>query len=224
MLMNVLRYTVISFMSIALFGCPAARPKHISQPDAAPLHGTFIHPSSGMKFPVKVGEFERSSIVRHNIADPDLTIRYDLISLAVSVVVTVDIYPAPQLDTTGVPASMIATARENLSHQEFSTHMREIMSSHPGAALIQQDEFTLPQKSNPYLGNMAVFEYEDVFFRQQQVLHSTLYLFCFAGTEWTIKYQFTYPKNADVRHHIDHFMRNLPWTLRQPAPAGQSDG
>lgn len=219
-LMNVLGYGIIFCISIALFGCPAARPKHIEQPDAPPLHGTFTHPSSGMKFPAKVGEFERSSIVRHNIIDPELTIRYDLISMAVSVAVAVDVYPAPQLDTTGVPASMVAIARENLSHQEFGARMREITSAHPGAILIQEDEFSLPQKDNPYMGKMAVFEYEDVFLRRRQVLHSTLYLFCFAGGEWNIKYQFTYAKDADARYHIDHFMMNLPWTLIRSVPSG----
>jgi len=218
--MNFLRYIIIPSLSIVLFGCPAARPKHIEQPDATRHMGTFTHPSSGMTFPTTVGEFERSSVDRHNIADPDLTVRYDLISMAVSVVVTVDVYPAPLLDTAGVPASMVATARENLSHQEFGAGMREIMGLHPGTVMIQEDEFSLPQKNNPSVGKMAVFEYEDVFFRQRQVLQSTLYLFCFAGGEWTIKYLFTYPRNADARHHIDHFMRNLPWTLIRSVPTG----
>jgi hypothetical protein len=85
--------------------------------------------------------------------------------MAVSIAASVDIYPAPRLDTVGLPADTVATARENLSQQEFDSRKREIMGSHPGAVLIQEVEATLPQNANPYSGKMAVFEFEDIFLR-----------------------------------------------------------
>ena len=217
--MNVLRYSIILCMTIALSGCSAARPKPLAQPEEMPIQGTYTHSASGMTFPAKIGDFDRRAVLRKDTQRQDASVRYDLISMAVSVAVTVDIYPAPKLDTVGLPAGMVAAARDNLSQQAFESHRREIMSSHPGTVLIQEGEVSLPQSNNPYGGRMAVIEYEDVFFRQRQLVRSQLYLFCFAGGKWVIKYQFIYPKNADVLQEIENFLMKLSWTLKGPKPA-----
>lgn len=216
--MNMLKYIVIAFMSAALFGCPAARPRPLAQPEAIISRGTYTHPASGMTFPIKIGDFERSTVYRHDTGDIEVSAAYDLISMAVSITASVDIYPAPRLDTVGLPPDMIAVARENLSQQEFNSRKREIQGSHPGAVLIQEAEAALPQNANPYSGKMAVFEFEDIFFRELQLLRSKPYLFCFASTDWIIKYQFIYSKNADAQHDIETFMMSLPWTLKRAVP------
>jgi len=213
-------FACLPFLTIALPGCPAARSKPLAQPEIVKLQGTYTHPASGMTFPARIGDFERSAVLRKDTQGDHVSARYDLISLAVSVSVAVDIYPAPHFDTAGLPPEMVAAARENLSQREFEFRRRETMSSHPGTVLIQEGEVSLPQKDNPYLGRMAVFEYEDMFARQLQPLRSQLYLFCFAGNDWIIKYQFTYPRNADAMYEIENFMMNLPWTLKQPKPPG----
>jgi hypothetical protein len=217
--MNMLKYIVIAIMSTALFGCPAARPKQLAQPETITSRGTYTHPASGMTFPIKIGDFERSTVYRHDTGDIEVSAGYDLISMAVSIAASVDVYPAPQLDTVGLPSGMVATIRENLSQQEFDSRKRELLSSHPGTVLIQEVEVSLPQSNNPNSGKMAVFEYEDIFFRLRQSLRTKLYLFCFASTDWIIKYQFTYPKNADALQDIDNFMMNLPWTLKRAVPS-----
>lgn len=213
--MNMLATTVCSVLVIALCGCPVAGPKAAGPMDTVPRHAVFVHPSSGMTFPAAVGEFNRSTILRHGIVDPEVSVAYDLVSVALTVSAVIDINPAPSLDTTGLPAGMAALARENLTHQEYGASMREIMGSHPGAQLIQEGEYTLPQRANPFPGKMAVFEYEDVFLRQRQQLRSHLYIFCFAGDDWTIRYQFTYPKDLYAVPDIDSFLMNLPWTLKR---------
>ena len=218
--MNAFKYSFTPFILIALFGCTAARPRPLAQPEAMIAQGTFTHEASGMTFPLHVGDFERSTVLRKDTQGRHVSARYDLISMAVSVAVTVDIYPAPPLDTVGLPSEMVAVARENLSQQEFESRRRGIMSSHSGAVLVQEGELSLPQSVHPHPGKLAVFEYEDTFSRQRQPVRSQLYVFCFAGGDWVINYQFTYPRNADALQEVETFMTNLPWTLKRAAPMG----
>jgi len=218
--MTVFRHLIIFIIAIVLSGCPAARTKPLAQPEAVAIQGVYTHPASGMTFPTSIGDFERSAVLLKDTRGHYVNARYDLLSMAVSVAVDIDLYPAPHLDTVGLPSAMVGIARENLSQQEFESRRREAMSSRPDAVLVQEREITLPQSNNPFAGKMALFEYEDVFSRQRQLLRSQLYLFCFAGDAWIIKYQFIYPKNADASQEIENFMMNLPWTLKrfkQPA-------
>jgi hypothetical protein len=52
--MNIIKYIVIAIMSTAMFGCPAARPKQLAQPETITSRGTYTHPASGMTFPIKI--------------------------------------------------------------------------------------------------------------------------------------------------------------------------
>lgn len=215
--------SIISFLLVvSLLGCPAARTKPLARPEAVAIQGAYTHPASGMIFPAMIGDFERSAVFLRDTRGLHVSARYDLLSMAVSVAADVDVYPAPHLVTAGLPSEMVAAARENLSQQEFESRRRGIMSSHPDAVLVQERELSLPQSNNPFTGRMAVFEYEDVFSRQRQPLRSQLHLFCFAGGQWVITYQFLYPRNADASSEIETFLTNLPWTLKGPkAPAAR---
>jgi uncharacterized protein YigA (DUF484 family) len=87
------------------------------------------------------------------------------------------------------------------------------MHFRPGVILIQERKVSLQQGTATYLGRMATFEYEEVFTGQRQLLRSHLYLFCFVGDKWVIKYRFTHPRFFDATKELDEFMKNLSWTL-----------
>ena len=208
------KHGIILFLLLALFGCSPARPKPLAQPDVIVPQGDFVHAPSGMRFPQQVGEFERRAVQRKDTQGLDMSARYDLLSMSVTIAAAVDVYPLQHLDTAGLPPEMAAVARENLSQQTFDARKREFMGSRPGSVLVQEGDVSLPQNDNPFPGKMAVFEYTDVFQKERQTLRAHLYLFCFAGGGWAVQYQFTFPGNADALYAVEAFLSNLAWTLK----------
>jgi hypothetical protein len=217
---NTCAYLILAILSAALFACSPARPKPLAQPDVIVPQGDFVHAPSGMKFPQQVGEFERRAVLRKDTHGLDVSARYDLLSMAVSIIATIDAYPSPHLDAAEMPAEMVVLAQDNLSQQEFEVRRREILNAHPGAVVVQEGDTTLPQHNTPFMGRMAVIEYEDVFDRQRQLLRAQLHLFSYAAGEWSISYRFTYPRNADASQEIEHFMATLPWTMKRSRSSG----
>jgi hypothetical protein len=189
------------------------RPRHFAQPEVIAAQGMYTHTASGMLFPANVGAFQRSKILRYDTKDLDMSAGYDLASMAGSVAATVYVYPAPSLVSIGSPPDVVAAARENLSKNEFEARKREILNFRPGAILVKEMDVSLQQGNTLYSGKMATFEYMEVFGGLRQPLRSHLYLFCYAGSKWVIKYRFTHPTDYDASKDIDDFMKNWHWTL-----------
>lgn len=211
--MKTFRYIITLLIAMALFGCPTMRPRYLAQPEVIKAEGTYTHAASGMIFPSRVGNFWRSNVIRYDTEGLDLSAGYDLVTIAGSIAATVYVYPAPSLISIGSPPNVVAAARTRQAQNEFEARKREIMRFRPGVILVQEGETTLQQSNATYSGKMATFEYEEVFAGRRQLLRSHLYLFCFAGGKWVIKYRFTHPRFFDGTREIDEFMRNLPWTL-----------
>lgn len=211
--MKVLKYVIVLLVVMALSGCPAMRPKHLAQPEVIKSEDTYTHVASGMTFPLSVGDFHRSKVIRYDTEILDMSAGYDLVTVTGSVAATVYVYPAPSLISIGSPPNVVAAARDRLAQNEFAARKREVMQYRPGAILIQEKEVSLQQNNAANVGKMATFEYEEVFAGQRQLLRSHLYLFCFAGGKWVIKYRFTHPRFHDATKEIDEFMKNLFWTL-----------
>lgn len=212
--MKVLKYVIVLLVVVALSGCPAMRPKHLARPEAIQSESTYTHTASGMTFPLSVGNFHRSKIIRYDVEGLDMSAGYDLATVAGYLSVTVYVYPAPSLISIGSPPNVIAAARNRLAEDEFAARKLEIMQYRPGVILIQEREVSLRQGNAENLGKMATFEYEEDFAGQRQLLRSHLYLFCFAGDKWTIKYRFTHSRFFDPTQEIEKFMTNLSWTLK----------
>lgn len=170
--------------------------------------------ASGMRFPIRVGEFQRVTLLRYDFQERDVSAGYNLITPLCAIAATLYVYPAPSSVSTGSPPGTIPNTQARLLQNEFQTRKREISDSHPGARLIQEKEIRLLQGVKLYSGMVATFEFEDVFGGQTEVLSSDLYLFCYGQGEWIIKYRFTYPKNVNASKEIEDFMRNLKWTLK----------
>lgn len=88
-----------------------------------------------------------------------------------------------------------------------------VVDAHTGPKLIQEMA-ALPPGGEPQVpGELAVFDYDDVFAFQRQPLRSELYVFCYVGGNWAFEYRFTSPRSPDASGVISTFMAALTWTV-----------
>jgi hypothetical protein len=204
----------IFLSSSILFNHPTVHAQYLSTPEVIQRKEVYTHPASGMKFPVRVGGFQRVTLFRYDLQERDVSAGYNLITPVCTIAATIYVYPTPSSVSTGSPPGTIANTRARLLEAEFKTRKQEILNSHPGARLIQEENIRLPQGAKTYSGMMATFEFEGIFGGQNSALLSNLYLFCDVEGEWIIKYRFTYPKNVDASKEIEGFMKSLKWSLK----------
>jgi hypothetical protein len=211
--MKVFSCIIALLIAAVLFGCPTTRLKHLARPEVFKADGDYTHAASGMTFPPRVGNFKRNNLIHYDTKNLDMSAGYELVTVTGTVAATVYVYPAPSLIFIGSPPHVVAAARDLSAQNEFDARKREVMHFRPGVILIQERKVSLQQGTATYLGRMATFEYEEVFTGQRQLLRSHLYLFCFVGDKWVIKYRFTHPRFFDATKELDEFMKNLSWTL-----------
>lgn len=212
--MKLYKILLIFLLSLTLFYYPTVHAQYLSTPEVIQTKGLYTQPASGMRFPVRVGEFQRVTLLRYDLQERDVSAGYNLITPLCAIAATVYVYPAPSSVSTGSPPGTIPNTRARLSQNEFNTRKQEILDSHSGARLIQEKGIRLLQGAKTYSGMMATFEFEDIFGGQDKLLLSDLYLFCYVEGDWIIKYRFTYPKNIEASKEIENFMRNLKWSLK----------
>ena len=175
--------------------------------------GLYTHKASGMTFPLSIHNFQRVNVLQYDEKGLDVSAGYDLVSSMGDISATIYIFPAPRLTSFGSPANVIAGARAKLSQDLFDRVKQEIFQHHTGVNLLQEKEISLPQGDTAYSGEMATFEYEEIFAHRFQVVRSEVYLFCYVGKKWSIEYRFTYPKNYNGSQEIEGFIQNFHWTL-----------
>ncbi len=212
--MKLFKILFIFLSSLILFNHSTVHAQYLSTPEVIQRKEVYTHTASGMKFPVRVGEFQRVTLFRYDLQERDVSAGYNLITSLCAIAATIYVYPPPSSVSTGSPPGTLANTRATLSEAEFKTRKQEILNSHPGARLLQEENIKLLQGAKTYSGRMATFEFEGIFGGQDNALLSNLYLFCYVEGEWIIKYRFTYPKNVDASKEIEGFMKSLKWSLK----------
>jgi hypothetical protein len=211
--MKLLGSITVLLMAVTLFGCPTMRPNNLVRPEIIKAEDTYTHAASGMIFPLTIGDFKRSKVIRYDAEGLDMSAGYDSATAAGPLSATVYVYPAQSLVSIESPPDVIVAARNRLAQNEFEARKREIMQFRPGVVMIEERDVSLQQGNTSYSGRMATFEYQEMFAGQRQLLHSHLYVYCYVGGKWVIKYRFTHPRFFDATKEMNEFMKNLSWTL-----------
>lgn len=199
-------------LAFLLAACPA-RPRPLHQPQAIIAEGAFTHESSGMTFPIAVGEFNQGGIHRYDQDGLDISVAYNLLDDRRQIIATIYVYPAPPLISIGSPPETVASARAYLSKQEFEARKREALQPRPGARLIEDTEITIPVGGTIRTGRMAIFEYDENFLGKKESLRSHLCIFNFVGGKWAIKFRISYPRHLEVTREIDSILQGVPWNV-----------
>lgn len=201
-------------LSLFLAGCPV-RPRPLSQPETIVAEGAYVHEKSGMTFPLSVGDYRRTEIIRYDEQNLDVSAGYDLYDGRRKVAATVYVYPAPSPLSIGALMNTVVSGRAILTKKEFEARTREILHAHPGGKLTEDTEMSIPIGGVTRVGRIATFEYEQNFAGQYQMVRSHLCMFDFVGGKWTLKYRITYPKNLETTSEIDAFLQGVPWNVPQ---------
>ena len=197
-------------LSLLLCGCPS--PKQ-SLDSPVPQNGQ-SHVASGIIFPQRVDNMQRTRITRYDKAGDDVSAGYDSTDRLLRLFATVYVYPSPPLTSIGSPQNVIDQARTKLSEQEFERCKLEIVNNNSGAKLIEQREVTHLESTQAYKGKLAIYEYNYSFGGPPVPVRSYLYLFCYVDGKWAIKYRFTHPKDVDALPTIEAFLQSFKWRIQ----------
>jgi len=202
---------------VVLAGCESeSPPAYFRQPETIAAEGGYVHPASGMTFPVAVGEFRRVNLIRYDAAGSDVIAGYNSVEPTSGVAATVYVYPASSLGRIDAKQDL-APARAALCGNEFQGRKAEIFRYHRGVHVVDEKDVPITFAGTSMTGRMAAFAYEDVFGGRLQPLQSEIYIFCYVGEAWTLAYRFTAPRDFDASRAIAAFMLNLPWTISSGA-------
>ena len=161
--------------------------------------------------PESVAGFQRDSVTRYDADGLDVSGAYNMVTPSRRIAATVYVYPSPPLTSIGSPPDVVAGARARLTEGEFARRKQEIEQAHPGAVLVEQREISKTASGQSYAGRLAIFEYEEAFAGSRMPVRARLYLFCYVGGKWTVKYRFTHPKSEDADREIQEFIQKWSW-------------
>jgi len=200
---------------VLLSGCPTVpTAQELYQPETISANGPYTQTATGMVFPTSVGAFQRAQITRYDAAGLDMSAGYNLISPQGTIVLTVYVYPSPQISTFSSPANVIQEARDTLALDHYAAKKREILRAHPNSSLVRESEITLPEGGTIQHGRLAVFTYDQPAGFLMVRSESRLYTFCYVADKWIVEYRITYPLGLDASQSIDDFLQHLPWTIQ----------
>lgn len=176
--------------------------------------GLFKEPITGMIYPESVGDFHRVNVVKYAPDGSDESVGYNLETPNSEIAMTVYFFRSPPLTSLGSPQSVIDEARAHLCAQQFGGIESEVTTAHTDARLLGEDTASLAQLGTTFVGHKATYELTlPNFFGRRQTTHSEAYLFCYAGSEWTVEYRVDYPADSDSAAAIAAFMRDFRWTI-----------
>lgn len=162
---------------------------------------TWVHASSGMTFPARVGPFRKFDRWQYDEAALDVSAGYGLEASGLDIVATVYVYPAPG-----------GTGAEAACREELERRKREVVEVNPSSQLVGQGPAPPPAGLRA-AGARAMFHQEASFHGRRRAVASELYVFCSDEGRWDVEYRITYPREADAAASVESFMRTLRWTL-----------
>jgi len=205
------RLATASLCIFLLAGCAAQAPKYLQQPAPVAAQGDWRLEPSGMVFPAELAGFQRVTVARVSQTQPDAAVSYNLTGEAGPMAATLYLSRAPILPTVGLSPDAVAGARARACRAEFETAKRDISALH-ATRLLEERTVSLRKNARLRRGRLAVLAYPANFAGRRQPLRTDLADFCFAGDDWSLQFQFTYPEGLDGETRLAAFLQALAWT------------
>jgi hypothetical protein len=178
---------------------PAAAQREVA------VQGPYLHGPARALFPVRVGEFRRSTILQYDLEGKDVSASYNLATPAGRLLITVYIYPA---------AAAPPAARVGLCDQEFGVVSTALSSQHDDVAPIEQGAALPVEGIERSLGHRSVYRFASPFDDRVQEIRSEVHLYCYASGDWLVKYRVSAPVAVKTGRPVKAFIRNGPWPGR----------
>jgi hypothetical protein len=180
-------------------------------PVAFEVKGSYVHPGSGIVLPESLPGFLRVALTRYDRDGMDVGAGYNSVNERRRIAATVYVYPSPAVRTFWSAADIVQEAQIHETEAEFQRCKWEIQHSHPVARLIEEAVFVRTNGIVTMSGRRVVFEFEDRFGGVKTKVRSHLYIFCFVGGKWTVKYRFTHPRDLEAETDLEAFIRDWIW-------------
>jgi hypothetical protein len=183
---------------LATTACPG-----ISGPLPAPIRvtGTYGHPASGLPFPERVGEFQRTEVNQFDREGLNIGVGYNHEESGALVAFTVYVRPPMVLENGEVPSL----------GRQFAIERDAIRQYHPNASEVWSQDIAISAADRSLPGYAAEFHYNDLFNFAQRDVVSFIYLFDRDG--WIIKYRITYREDQEssAERVFANFLKVTPW-------------
>jgi len=152
----------------------------------------FDHQGLKINFPASEYNFARLWIRNFDLNKSDMGSQYLSRSGINPIMITVYVYPGPQLTSIGSPEDVVYYARKKLTDGHFKQVQAEIVKKYPGASLILDKESKTNFRGKNLYGRIAKYNTYNDFFKkgQKQKLISSVEIFAFDN--WIIKFRVTY--------------------------------
>jgi len=219
--MRMKKISTLLFVFPALFlffGCPgvllAAKTPAFKQ-----LAGDVTeHAASGMRFPASVGGFKRVGVHEYDETGNHVSVGYNLNLKNTQyclIAATVYVSPSPKVRSFGSRQNVVDSAKATLFKNLYEENKRTIIRTRPNVKLLIEKASPPPNQSKQPEGMYAKFSYKEDFGEKNQPVESHLYLYCYVGGNWTVKYRITLRENTSVeaRQELDRFLKNFEWTI-----------
>jgi hypothetical protein len=195
-------------------GCPSV-PQGSSGAAMRDIGGGVIELSaSGMRFPAAVSGFTRGEVHKYDPTGRDVGVGYNSTDPSAPIAITVYVYPSPPVPASGPSAS---EAKAAATHEVFERAKAEIFQVHKGVKSITEQEIPSPESSAHQAGYFGRFAYAEKFAGAVRPVESLLYVYCYVGESWTVKYRVTYPATSfGARTMVNRFVQDLTWTIKGP--------
>lgn len=168
------------------------------------IPGPYLHREADAVFPVRVGEFRRSDILRYDEEGRDVSASYNLRTPQGRLLVTVYIYPA-------APAA--AEARTEQCEREFESAKGAIEKQHGGRPIEEGPALAVPGTDGERR-HRAGYRLSMPFDGKVQAVRSEVHLYCDVGGDWFVKYRVSAPASASAPEAVEAFIRTGPWPGR----------
>jgi hypothetical protein len=167
--------------------------------------GTYFHRDTDTAFPERVGDYQRTTVYRYDAEAKDVSVSYQRIGPEGRLVLTMYVYPS-----RAVPGP-----RESFCRQLFQMTGQVIAMQHSGATRLETGAAPAASGAEPSLSHKSAYAFRTMFDGEERDVRSELYLYCFVGGDWLVKYRMTAPTSVDSADAVAEFIRSGPWPGRR---------
>lgn len=164
--------------------------------DLPPVAGPWSPPGTSIPFPESTGEFRRGRIVRYG--PKDHSVAYDRVR------------DGRKVATTTVYVYVPSDGRS--CSEQFADGVAAFKSTYPQAVEVSRAAADSPKAGRPGVADRTRFRLTGRFDNVEQELLSDLYVYCRAGSPWTIKYRSSWPASSGGDDGgAPELMRSIGW-------------
>ncbi|HLD66373.1 MAG TPA: hypothetical protein VJA19_10030 [Pseudomonas sp.] len=180
------------------------------QPQNIEVSGAYTQADTGIIFPPTSGIFRRVEMLRIDERASHIYVGYNSELIALPIIVSVYVYPGPQIISIGSPPEVIATARQKLLLDQQAEQKQGIVNAHPGGRLIAENAVTLLYSGQSVPGLRVDYEFHELFQGEVQKVNSALYLFDLGDS--MLKFRISSPASVDSEAPVAKLMAELAST------------